>query len=99
LAAPLISPWYLNALGIPATYEWENRTSQEARSANPDEKCPLEMPDLSFGPLERPNPRFRTEFQNLLEVVVDSDRFGSFLADRVPEFGIRSFGEMSGVLL
>jgi len=75
---------------------------QEARSAYPDEKCPLERPDPSFGqktPLERPNPRFRTEFQNLLEVVVDSDSLGRFLADRVPEFGIRFFGEMSGVLL
>jgi len=53
----------------------------EARSAYPDEKCPLERPDPNFGqktPLERPNPRFWTEFQNLLEVVVDSDRFGSF---------------------
>jgi len=28
LAAPLINPWYLNALGLPATYEWENRTSK-----------------------------------------------------------------------
>ena len=53
----------------------------EARSAYPDEKCPLERPDPNFGqktPLERPNLRFRTEFQNLLEVVVDSDRFESF---------------------
>jgi len=75
LYAPLISPWYLNALGLPAICEYEKiglPRGQISLSGKGGSQFRTKNPP------ERPDPRFRTEFQNLPEVVVDSDRFGSF---------------------